>query len=316
MIKWHRVAPLLVMSILLMTAGQTLIAQEATPESTSSASDNGRAAERMNCSAAEEGMEDSTMADTANGWTLVWADEFDGEAGTPVNDANWTHELGGSGWGNNELEFYTNLTENSSLDGSGCLAIVARVDESRGRACHYGLCQYTSARLVTRDKFEFTYGRVEGRIQIPRGQGIWPAFWMLGTNITEVGWPQSGEIDIMENIGKEPRTVHGTPHGPGHFGAENLGAPHTIDEDFADAFHVFAVEWEPGEIRWYVDGELYHTITPEDWTDHEWVFDGHPFFIIMNVAVGGYWPGNPDDTTEFPQTMRVDYVRVYQTAGQ
>lgn len=254
------------------------------------------------------------MADALDGWKLIWSDEFDGAAGTPIDPKNWTHEIGGHGWGNNELEYHCDLIENSHHDGSGNLAIVARKDESGERQCHYGVCQYTSARIVTRGKFEFTYGRVEGRIKVPRGQGIWPAFWMLGANIGEVGWPDCGEIDIMENIGKEPKTAYGTPHGTGYFGAHKFSQPYHIDTDFADDFHIFAIEWEAGEIRWYIDGNHYHTVTASDWTDHPWVFDGHPFFIILNVAVGGYWPGYPDDTTVFPQTMLVDYVRVYQRA--
>jgi beta-glucanase (GH16 family) len=254
---------------------------------------------------------DDTISWDSRSWNLIWSDEFDDEAGTAINDQYWTHELGGSGWGNNELQFYTNLPENVSLDGNGNLAIVAREDHTRGYACHYGLCRYTSARIVTRDKVEFTYGRVEGRIRIPRGQGIWPAFWMLGANFQQVLWPASGEIDIMENIGSEPRTVHGTIHGPGYSGSAGIGSPYHIDRSFADDFHIYAIDWDPNAIRWYVDGELYNTLTPDDLRGQEWVYD-HEFFIILNVAVGGNWPGNPDDTTEFPQTMLVDYIRVYE----
>jgi beta-glucanase (GH16 family) len=167
--------------------------------------------------------------------------------------------------------------------------------------------------LISRDKVEFTYGRVEARIQIPRGQGIWPAFWMLGNDISSAGWPQSGEIDIMENIGKEPKNIYGTIHGPGYSGASGVGGFYTGATDFADDFHVYAVDWDPDVIRWYVDGNLYNTLSRDDVHGNEWVFD-HDFFIILNVAVGGYWPGYPDDTTVFPQTMLVDYVRVYQLA--
>jgi beta-glucanase (GH16 family) len=259
----------------------------------------------------EDNLVDSTITWDSRNWVLVWSDEFDGEAGTPINDEYWTHELGGSGWGNNELQFYTNRPENVSLDGSGNLAIVAREDDSGQHACHYEICRYTSARIVTKGKVEFAYGRVEARIKVPRGQGIWPAFWMLGANFPQVRWPLSGEIDIMENIGREPRTVHGTVHGPGYSGGDGIGRAYHSDREFADDFHVYAVDWDPDAIRWYVDGELFSTLTPDDLRGHDWVFD-HDFFIILNVAVGGYWPGNPDDTTEFPQTMLVDYVRVYQ----
>jgi beta-glucanase (GH16 family) len=204
--------------------------------------------------------------------------------------------------------------ENAALDGEGNLAIVAR-EEHLGNACHYGLCDYTSARLISRDKVEFTYGRVEARIRIPRGQGIWPAFWMLGSDINQVGWPNSGEIDILENIGREPQIVHGTVHGPGYSGADGIGGAYEIDSDFADDFHVYAIDWDPNAIRWYVDGNHYFTLTPNDLNGDEWVFD-HDFFLLLNVAVGGNWPGMPDATTEFPQTMLVDYVRVYTLDGE
>jgi beta-glucanase (GH16 family) len=247
-------------------------------------------------------------------WELVWSDEFEGAAGTPINTDHWTAEIGGWGWGNNELEYYTDRTENVSLDGNGNLAIVAREENPADYNCHYGRCRYTSARIITKNKVEFTYGRIEARIQVPRGQGIWPAFWMLGGDIDQVGWPACGEIDILENVGFEPRTIHGTLHGPGYSGENSIGGSYSIDSDFADDFHIFAVEWEADEIRWYVDGVLYNTLTPEDLRGRQWVYD-HDFFIILNVAVGGNWPGNPDETTQFPQTMLVDYVRVYR-AGE
>lgn len=248
-------------------------------------------------------------------WTLVWSDEFDGAAGSPIDSTKWTAEVGGHGWGNNELEYYTARTENASMDGQGSLAITAREENPGDYSCHYGECRFTSARLITLDKFEFTYGRVEARIQVPRGQGIWPAFWMLGANFGTVGWPACGEIDIMENIGREPNMVYGTIHGPGYSGAEGFGGSLRSETALADGFHVFAIDWDPDVIRWYLDGEMYHTATPNDLRGDRWVFD-HEFFILLNVAVGGYWPGMPDDTTEFPQTMLVDYVRVYELAGQ
>jgi len=171
---------------------------------------------------------------------------------------------------------------------------------------------YTSARLVTRDKRggNWTYGRMEARIKIPRGQGIWPAYWMLGTDFDTVGWPDCGEIDILENIGREPQTVHGTVHGPfswgGHYAS---GGDYSNSVDLADDFHVYAVEWQPNGIRWYFDDTQYFTTTPAG-VAGEWVFD-HSFFFILNIAVGGNWPGPPDETTVFPQQMLVDYVRVY-----
>ncbi|MFC7584693.1 ricin-type beta-trefoil lectin domain protein [Nonomuraea antimicrobica] len=196
------------------------------------------------------------------------------------------------------------------MDGAGNLVITARRENPAGYQCHYGTCQYTSARLLTAATFTRAYGRFEARMKIPRGQGIWPAFWMLGNDIGSVGWPNSGEIDIMENIGREPSTVHGTIHGPGYSGGAGIGAGYSIGGAFADAFHTFSVDWSPNLIVWYVDGNEYQRRTPADLGGNRWVFD-HPFFMIMNVAVGGYWPGYPDGSTTFPQSLTVDYVRVY-----
>ena len=233
-------------------------------------------------------------------WQLVWHDEFDGAV---LDTTKWTWDTGGSGWGNAELEYYTNRVENAHLE-NGYLVIEARQEP-------FGNREYTSARLKTQGLGAWSFGRIEARIQIPRGQGLWPAFWMLGFNIAQVGWPWCGEIDIMENIGKEPATVHGTVHGPGYSGANGLtSAYHLTSGAFADTFHVFAIEWQLDSIRWYVDSTLYKTVTASA-VPGQWVFN-HPYFILLNVAVGGYWPGNPDATTVFPQTMRVDYVRVYQ----
>lgn len=246
-------------------------------------------------------------------WELVWSDEFDAEAGTPINDEFWTCEIGGHGWGNNQLEYDTDRVENVSHDGEGNLVITAIEENLEGSDCWYGDCEYTSARCNTMDKAEFTYGKIEARLRVPAGQGIWPAFWMLGADFPEVGWPNSGEIDIMEYIGREPMTTYGTVHGPGYSGAQGIGAARQFDSEVAADYHIFGIEWEPNVIRWYVDGELFHTVTPETLVGREWVFN-HPFFLIINVAVGGHWPGNPDETIEFPQQMILDWVRVYQRA--
>jgi beta-glucanase (GH16 family) len=237
-------------------------------------------------------------------WTLAWHDEFDGPRGASFDRARWAADTGGGGWGNQELEVYTTRTENIALDGDGHLVITARA-EPAGR--------YTSARIKTKGLFAQAYGRFEARLRIPRGQGLWPAFWMLGDDIDNVGWPRSGEIDIMENIGREPAVVHGTMHGPGYSGADGIGGPDTLAHaTFADDFHVYAVEWAPNEIRWLVDDSLYFRTTPASLpAGAAWVYD-HPFFLLLNVAVGGGWPGNPDATTAFPQQMVVDYVRVYR----
>ncbi|MEV4895771.1 family 16 glycosylhydrolase [Nonomuraea sp. NPDC055795] len=241
---------------------------------------------------------------------LVWSDEFNGSAGSAVDQSKWRFDIGGGGWGNNEQQYYTSSTRNAALDGGGNLVITARRENPANYQCHYGTCQYTSARLLTAATFTRAYGRFEARLKVPRGQGIWPAFWMLGDDIGSVGWPSSGEIDIMENIGREPSTVHGTIHGPGYSGGAGIGAAYSIGGTFADAFHAFTVDWSPNLIIWYVDGNEYQRRTPASLGGNRWVFD-HPFFMIMNVAVGGHWPGYPDATTTFPQTMTVDYVRVY-----
>jgi beta-glucanase (GH16 family) len=241
-------------------------------------------------------------AQPASGWELVWADEFNQADGSAPDPARWGYDVGGGGWGNGELQYYTSRTNNARIEG-GHLVIEAIEEPWDGR-------DYTSARLLTKHKWDWTYGRIEARIQVPRGQGLWPAFWMLGTNITSVGWPRCGEIDIMENVGKAPRTVHGTIHGPGYSGGNGVGGPHQAAADLADAFHVYAVEWETNVIRWYFDDVHYFTATPESLGESDWVFD-HPHFILLNVAVGGRWPGKPDASTVFPQQMRVDYVRVY-----
>jgi beta-glucanase (GH16 family) len=244
-------------------------------------------------------------------WTLVWSDEFDGANGSVPDPAKWTHDVGGNGWGNEELEYYTSRAENAHLQ-DGQLVIHALKENYKGPD---GVTRdYTSARLKTQGLFQQTYGRFEARIRIPYGQGLWPAYWMLGSNIAVGDWPKCGEIDIFENIGREPSTIHGTIHGPGYSGARGLTGSFTLpgSRRFADDFHLFAVEWEPETIRFYVDNSLYHTITRPDLPPGTvWVFD-HPFFLILNVAVGGNWPGSPDRSTIFPQTMLVDYVRVYK----
>ncbi|OKJ13794.1 glycoside hydrolase family 16 protein [Kitasatospora sp. CB01950] len=240
-----------------------------------------------------------------------WGDDFDGPAGAAADPAKWTVETGGSGNGNHELQYYTAGAANAALDGQGHLVITAKRSTDPNLSCWYGTCQYTSARLNTSRTFTQAYGHFESRIKIPRGQGIWPAFWMLGNDIGTAGWPTSGEIDVMENIGREPGTVHGTIHGPGYSGAGGIGAPYSLPagQSFADDFHTFAVDWSPSALTWSVDGHAYQTRTPADLGGNRWVFD-HPFFVILNLAVGGDWPGSPDGSSTYPQTMVVDYVHV------
>jgi beta-glucanase (GH16 family) len=247
----------------------------------------------------------SAAIDLQSAWRVIWSDEFNGPAGAPVDPKKWTFDTGAGGWGNNELETYTNSTENVFQDGSGNLVI---------RALKTGANSYTSGRIKTQGKFDFQYGRAEARIKIPYGQGIWPAFWMLGNDIDRVGWPECGEIDIMENVGKEPSTIHGTVHGPGYSGSAGIGGPYALPagKRFADDFHVYAVEWSPQSVAFFVDGAKYFEVTPARLpAGKTWAYQ-HPFFLILNVAVGGMWPGNPDPTTTFPQQMLVDWVRVSQ----
>jgi beta-glucanase (GH16 family) len=234
-------------------------------------------------------------------WKLTWSDDFEGAAGAAVDGSKWTYDSGPN-WYNGELQDYTTGNTNASLDGTGNLVIEARKEEREGR-------QYTSARLKTEGKKTFTYGRIEGRMKVPYGQGMWPAFWMLGGS----SWPANGEIDIMENLGKEPSIAHGSMHGPGYSGASGPTATFTLPDGakFSDDFHVFAIEWETNAIRWYVDGNLFSTKTNADTKGNAWVFD-HGFFIILNLAVGGDWPGDPDSTTVFPQKFVIDYVHVCQ----
>ena len=246
----------------------------------------------------------------AKKWTLIWSDEFNGPDGSAPDPAKWKYDLGGKGWGNNELETYTDRPINVEQK-DGNLVITARKESYTGTD---GIPRdYTSARIKTAGLFDHAHGRFEARIKIPHGQGMWPAFWLLGNDIGTIGWPGSGEIDIMENIGKEPSIVHGTIHGPGYSGEKGPSSAFLLSnsDSFADDFHLYAVEWEPNQIRFYVDENLYATRTPADLpSGTKWVYD-HPFFIILNLAVGGGWPGNPDNTTAFPQRMLVDYVRVY-----
>ena len=237
----------------------------------------------------------------------VWHDEFAGPAGAPPDPSVWRPETGAGGWGNDELQTYTDSRANAALDGEGHLVITAR----RGPGG-----RFTSARLITQGLLEVRYGRVEARVRVPAGRGVWPAFWMLGTRLGAVPWPDCGEIDVMEVIGHEPHVVHGTVHGPGYAGASGITASHAQAgrESLADAFHVYAVDWEPGRVTWSVDGTAYHQVTRDGIGADRWVFD-QPFFLLLNLAVGGGWPGDPDASTVFPQQLVVDHVRVRARPG-
>lgn len=239
---------------------------------------------------------------TSGQWVLTWSDEFNGANGSAPDGTKWGYDLGGGGWGNNELQTYTNNLDNAQLQ-DGNLVITAN---KAGNG-------YSSARLKTQGLFAQYGGRFEARIKVPTGTGIWPAFWMLGQDVGTLGWPACGEIDVMEVVGKTPSTLYGTIHGPGYSGVGGIGGSTTLASGkLSDDFHLYAVEWEGTTIRFYLDNQLYATRVLQDLPGGStWVFD-HPFFMILNLAVGGNWPGPPDTSTTWPQRMYVDYVRVYK----
>ena len=242
-------------------------------------------------------------------WVLTWHDEFDGPVGSIPDPTKWVVETGGNGWGNNELEYHTARSQNIRQE-NGNLVIEAIKEKFTGPD---GVQRnYTSARIKTQGRFAQRYGRFEARIKVPIGRGLWSAFWLLGDNFPSVGWPTCGEIDIMEQVGSQLSTIHSAMHGPGHSGKNAVTSSFTFPKlHVSDDFHIFAAEWEPQAVRFYVDGELYATRTPADFSGGKgWVFD-HPFFVILNLAVGGNLPGNPVASTVFPERLLVDYVRVY-----
>ena len=241
--------------------------------------------------------------DYVSNFTLVWSDEFDGNA---VNTNNWKYETGAGGWGNNELQNYTNGSNAEVKDGK--LIITAKkIDDNKVAG------SYSSTRMITKGKKEFTYGKMEIRAKLPSGTGIWPAIWMLGENIDNVGWPACGEIDIMEYVGYQPNTIHSTVHtaaGSGNNGDGSSKALETAEEDF----HVYGLIWTQDELLFYTDSpeNVTHTYNPSTKTEDNWPFD-KPHFFILNIAVGGTWGGAQGiDNSIFPQTMEIDYVRVYQ----
>jgi beta-glucanase (GH16 family) len=252
-------------------------------------------------------------------WQLVWSDEFDGPAGTQIDTTRWRYDIGDGcassncGWGNSEREYYTSDTSNIALNGQGQLAIVARVAPA-GLSCYYGACEYTSAKITTRGKMEaWPPGRVEARIRLAAGQGLWPAFWMLGSDIGTKGWPLCGELDIMENRGSAPTTASSAVHGPGYSGNTPFAHALTLSTgSYVADFHTFTVEWDPVSIRYSIDGSLHYIVNRTSVENYgEWVFD-KTFFVILNQAVGGHFDGNPQSNAIFPATMLIDYVRVYR----
>jgi beta-glucanase (GH16 family) len=240
----------------------------------------------------------------------VWADEFNGSAGSAPDPTRWQPEVGGHGWGNEELEYNTSRPQNLATDGEGHLAITALRENYSGEE---GTREYTSARLATKELFAIEYGRIEARIKLPAGQGLWPAFWAEGVNHSSVGWPKCGEIDVMESLGEDPYTIYGSIHGPilGETKDYGLTSPLHLSEPVSAAYHDYGVVWSPDKIVFTFDGTPYAERDAESLgPGQEWVFD-HPFFLRLDLAVGGVWPGSPDSTTQLPAKMLVDWVRVW-----
>ena len=235
---------------------------------------------------------------------LTWSEEFGAAPGSPPDPRTWTAEVGGGGWGSHQVQHYTEPPANAAVDANGCLAIIARRDAGG----------VTSARLITKDKLHLRYGRIEARIRVPAGIGMWPAFWMLGADIDRAEWPHCGEIDVMEYVGSQPTTVHGTVHGPDFAGLEQgIGHAHDAGVALAENFHVYGVEWGPDRVSWLLDGQTYFTLGPADTPHNAWPFQ-HDFFLVLNLAISGDWPGNRNDNPDLPATMKVDWIRAHDAA--
>ncbi len=259
----------------------------------------------------------STAPKTASEWTQVWSDEFDGAAGARVDSTKWNYDLGDGcqaqncGWGNNEKEYYSDKSDNISLNGHGQLVIAAR-EAPAGLHCYYGPCLYTSAKITTRGKLLASPGRVEARIKLAPGQGLWPAFWMLGHGSPVTPWPDCGELDIMENKGSQVSTSSSAIHGPGYSGDTPFAHRHTLERGkLTDDFHTFAVEWDSAQARFFVDDSVHYVVTRNQIQKYGKSILDQPFFVILNLAVGGHFDGDPQSNAIFPATMLVDYVRVY-----
>ncbi|MFJ4653035.1 family 16 glycosylhydrolase [Nocardia sp. NPDC088792] len=266
--------------------------------------------------ATHENLEPGTAS--AARWRLIWSDEFNGPAGGRPDPARWVYDRGGEPqWGNEEWQYYTDRPANVATDGRGHLMLTARRERlPEMGACSYGSCDITSGRITTLGQFDRTYGRFAARMKIPDSAGMWPAFWMLGADMDTTPWPGNGEIDVMESVADEPGAVHGSAHGPGfadpgYTGSYKLPGGQRLSDDF----HNYTVEWTPTRIDWFLDDNRYFTVTKDSLrTGERWPFD-HPFYLLLNLAVGGTWPGPPDETTAFPSELLIDYVRVYDRAG-
>ena len=251
-------------------------------------------------------------------WTQIWSDEFDGPAGAPVDSTKWTNDIGDGcangncGWGNNELEYYSDDRSNISLNGEGQLAIVGKASPPVLK-CYYGPCRYTSAKITTRGKLVVApIGKVEARIKLPAGQGLWPAFWMLGTTCAEVGWPDCGEIDIMEGKGSLPTLSSSALHGPGYSGQTPFANWQRFPSGSITDFHTYTVEWNPRSVQWFVDGVAHYQVGATEIRVYGKSVLGKSFNVILNLAIGGHFDGNPRSDSIFPATMLVDYVRVFR----
>jgi beta-glucanase (GH16 family) len=247
---------------------------------------------------------------------LLWSQEFNEAAGTLPNSKYFGFELGGGGWGNKELQWYTD--ESVKTNGEGQLVITASKippvsDDDLPFNC-FGDCQYFSGRISTQKKLSFQYGRLEARIQMPTGEGVWPAFWLLGNNITAKSWPTCGEIDIVELRGREPNYAIATAHGPGYSGVNGKTAVKTIGQSLADGFHTYAIEWAANKITWYLDGKLFHTVSSTTVKPKSYVFN-QSFFLILNMAMGGDFDGGRLDTSIEKAEMKIDYLRYYSLNG-
>lgn len=257
----------------------------------------------------------SSNPPTTTTWTQVWSDEFDGPAGTLVDATKWNYDLGDGctngncGWGNNEKEFYTSSADNVSLNGQGQLAIVAR--PATGLTCFYGPCRYTSAKITTRGKMSAAPGRVEARIKLPAGQGLWPAFWMLGSGFPGVPWPASGELDIMENKGSQSVTTSSAIHGPGYSGATPFAHSNSLTAPLSDGFHTFAIEWNKDQATFFVDGFAHYSVLRTELLNYGPSILDQGYFVILNLAIGGNFDGDPKSDAILPATMLVDYVRAF-----
>jgi beta-glucanase (GH16 family) len=250
-------------------------------------------------------------------WSQVWSDEFDGAAGSAVDPAKWNYDLGDGctngncGWGNNEKEYYTSSADNVSMNGQGQLEIVARPAPA-GLTCYYGACRYTSAKITTRGKMGAAPGRVEARIKLPAGQGLWPAFWMLGTGYPGVKWPECGELDIMENKGSAATTSSSAVHGPGYSGNTPFAHGNTLSQGtLSSDYHTYAVEWDKERVKFSVDDFVHYTVTRSEMQSFGPSILDQGFFVILNLAVGGNFDGDPKSDAILPATMLVDYVRVF-----